>query len=152
MAECKIDFRALTIQERISRLEQAVECLSREIALLKQMAGYGATVAQDVATEFRACDGEVLVHNKQRDYRMLLDEWFAVLQTSSKLVAFEDQTRLGEFGIDRNGQFFAFKNDLTNGEIMVLLATENGTWIRDQNGVWGKIVRNADGSLHFLPA
>ena len=150
MRSCGLEFRALTFQERISRLEAVLDCLARELELLKQLAGYAGAVAQDVATEFRACDGEVLIKNRVGDYRALLDEWFTVIQGEARIVHYRDQTRLGEFGMDDDGKFYALKHSDTQGEQLVLLASDGGLWIRDQNGAWGKVVRSANNQLIFV--
>ena len=149
-----LKFGGLTFQERLSRLEEILTCLMEEIALLKRMSYENTVVLQQQGTEFRGCDGELLLRNRFNEYRALLDEWFVALQTEMRFVGFDpsSQLRIGEFGMDLDGKFFAFRNDVNSGERLILLASENGFWIRDQNGNWGKLIRRPDDVLVFQEA
>ena len=153
MSELK--FTALTMQERISRLEELVSKLSelvRQLSISNSFTTSGlSTITGKVATDFRDCDGEPYIYNSASQIRALFDEYFAMVQGLGLITRYIDSTRIGAFGLDDEGKFFALKND-SQGERLVLLASDSGFWIRDQNGRFGKLTVDAFGKVIFSPA
>jgi len=144
-------FRVLSLQERVSRLEELVSELGDRLTVVVRNESAIFSSTGDVATEFRSCDDEPLVKNKAGSYRALFDDGFSLIGNECVIVAWNGGERLGFFGVDLTGQFFVVKCDSVNGEKLVFGCDDTGLLIRDQNGNLGRVEVDVNGFLKFVP-
>jgi len=146
-----LDFRALSEQERISRLEVMVQKLSELVCMLLEANEKNSSDISVNPAVYRQCDGEVLLRNKFNEYRALFDNWFSVQNGDLILTRWDNDRRTGFMGLGTDGSFFVIKNDLNLGERILFKSSIDGILIRDQNQRLGSVSVNSNGFLVFNP-
>lgn len=145
----RMEFRALSFEERIARLEQLIELLKREIEALKYDLAYDQQNRAEVG-KFRGCDGAlILMDELQQELRILNAK--RVVSREAPLISLiaSNGERKATFGLDSEGSFYHIKTD-PSGEKLCFLINRNGFAFRDQNGRLGKVEVDTSNYLKFI--
>lgn len=149
----ELQFRSLSFQERLSRLEEELERLKRETQeTIMVTQNITATLVEGKGIKFRDCDGSVVLFREDGTEVALFTDKTAVVSGSLILTAYDPVTgdRIGQFGIDQAGQFFVTQF-IPDGELLTLVCDKDGLLIRDQNGNLGRLEVDTNGFVKFIP-